>query len=165
MRGKWTEIEGDVLGAFAPSIIVHGCNCKGVMGGGVALAVRSKYPAAYQAYMRTHCTPIDDSRSGLRLGSIIPVEVEPNKWIVNAMTQDDFGTNKRQVNYEAMYSCFEGVNKFAREILAERSIIPEIAFPMIGAGLAGGNWEIIKTIIDQTLDATFDRKYFVFIPR
>ena len=31
-------------------IIVHGCNAQGVMGAGVAKAIRTKYPEAYSNY-------------------------------------------------------------------------------------------------------------------
>jgi len=42
-------VRGNLLDAPQP-IIVHQVNCQGVMGSGVAKAIRDKYPQAYQAY-------------------------------------------------------------------------------------------------------------------
>ena len=41
-------IKGDVFDSFLypSSMVVHGCNAKGVMGSGVARVVRNNFPAA-----------------------------------------------------------------------------------------------------------------------
>jgi hypothetical protein len=41
--------QGDLLDCIE-KVIVHGCNAQGVMGSGVALAIRKKYPDAARAY-------------------------------------------------------------------------------------------------------------------
>ena len=43
--------EGNLLDSKA-NIICHQTNCKGVMGSGVALAVKTRYPAAYESYRK-----------------------------------------------------------------------------------------------------------------
>ena len=63
--------------------------------------------------------------------------------IVNAYTQYDFGRRGRNVDYEAVSSVFAEIKRDFHGL--------RIAYPMIGAGLAGGNWEIIKLIIDDEL--------------
>lgn len=50
------ERHGDLLqlalaGEF--DVIVHGCNCFGDMGKGIALAVKQQFPEAYQADLAT----------------------------------------------------------------------------------------------------------------
>jgi O-acetyl-ADP-ribose deacetylase (regulator of RNase III) len=135
-------IVGSAL-AVTRGIIVHGCNCKGVMGSGIAKTVRELYPQAYNVYIQ------EFQQRGLHLGHITFAKCENDeKWIINAQTQDGCGNDKRYVNYEAVYKCFEKVRNFAC-VLQERGIVVPIVFPKIGAGLAGGNWMIIETMIKE----------------
>jgi len=162
-------IEGNVL-AVPKGIIVHGCNCQGVMGAGVALQIKNIYPAAYKVYRdkyesRSNPKPGDGLQMGLQLGEITFAEVEPFKIIVNANTQYSCGGDKRYVDYEAVAQCFEKVERLARMIENTNSGKKlDIFFPMIGAGLAGGNWNIISTIIDETVSNDFNKTVVVYKP-
>lgn len=124
--------------------IVHGCNAQGVMGSGVALAVKQTYPKAYKDYMDIHTTV------GLLLGKAYPVHVSQEIRLWNAITQSDYGYGVRQVSYDAVQTCFEEVNDY---ISRDDSQVPaEVHIPLIGAARGGGNWEIIREIIEQTVD-------------
>ena len=119
-------------------IIAHGCNCQGAMGSGVARIVRNKYPNVYQEY-------VDKAvNEGLELGTVqfIDVSDDGTQFIANCMTQDMYGTDRRQVDYEAVYTCFEALREFA---LAHG--IRDVAMPQIGCGLAGGDWKIVLAIL------------------
>lgn len=133
--------KGDVTQADEP-VIVHGCNALGVMGGGVAKSIRDKFPKAYQLYRNEY------ERFGLRLGTLIDGGESGGKRIIHAITQGSYGTDRRQVNYESVYRCFEALNAFASRARADA-----IAMPRIGAGLGGGHWPIIATIIEETATA------------
>ena len=115
-------------------IIVHGCNMCGVMGAGVALAVKQKYPACFAKYKLCLET------CKYSLGENIMYRVNQNLWICNALTQDDYGGTKRQVNYTAISHVF-------RDLVTEGS--SPLHFPKIGAGLGGGDWGIIEQIIND----------------
>lgn len=138
-------------------IIVHGCNCLGVMGAGIALQVRLQYPAVFDEYVKEHKT------NGLKLGHIQVVEVAPEKWIVNAMTQQSTG-GPRPVSYDAVARCFENVNAAAEQLEQQTGKSHEIIFPQIGAGLGGGNWKIIETIIDQSVSDKFKKVLYLYKP-
>lgn len=117
--------------------IAHGCNAQGVMRSGVAKAIREKWPTSYQKY---HEAWTCLGSKELKMGSVI-VAVEKEKVIFNCITQRFFGRDgKRYVNYSAITRCFNHINK----------IIPNetMAIPMIGAGLGGGDWKVIKDIIN-----------------
>lgn len=58
-------IKGDLLETDAP-VIVHGCNCQGVMGSGVAKQIKEKYFTVYEIYRKIY------ENQGLELGTIIP---------------------------------------------------------------------------------------------
>ena len=61
--------EGDLFES-SYKILIHGCNDRGVMGSGVALIVREKYPKAYKTYFDKYKFQNDY----LEGGTIIPVD-------------------------------------------------------------------------------------------
>lgn len=120
--------------------IVHGCNAQGVMGSGVAKIVRDDYFDAYKFYVEKY------NETGLELGDVQFVPAN-GKIIVNAITQNLYGKDgHRFVNYEAVANCMYTIN---RELQAEGAT--HVAMPQIGAGLGGGNWEIISRIIEDEM--------------
>ena len=72
--------------------------------------------------------------------------------IFNCVTQEFYGHGpQRYVSYDAVAECMKGIDSHAESILAEVGVNTEslsVALPMIGAGLGGGKWEIIKAIIE-----------------
>lgn len=126
--------------------IVHGCNAQGVMGSGVARAIRDKYPACYEMYLKEY------NDVGLTLGDALPWSETDDFVIWNAITQEGFGNPGRNCSYDAIESCFGLINRcVAMDQAGEKRAPGEIHIPMIGAGLGGGNWEIIREIIEQTV--------------
>lgn len=129
-------ITGNLLDAPEP-IIIHGCNAQGVMGSGVAKAIRDKYPMAYAEYETVHRI------HGLRLGEVVWGDCGQHV-VGNAITQKYYGRDPiRYCSYEAIARAIEGVN-----IMARSSGIEAVGMPLIGAGLAHGSWKIISSIIE-----------------
>ncbi|HHX8537458.1 TPA: macro domain-containing protein [Vibrio alginolyticus] len=136
-------IDGDLLklalgGRF--DVIIHGCNCFCVMDGGIAKTIKSLFPEAYDV----DCdTKVADKG---KLGSYSSVKIfrgDVSFYLVNAYTQYDYRGNKVNVNYDAIQKVFEKISKEFDGL--------KIAYPKIGAGLGGGNWAVIKDIIDSSL--------------
>jgi O-acetyl-ADP-ribose deacetylase (regulator of RNase III) len=126
--------------------IVHGCNAQGVMGSGVALAVKQTYPQAFVDYRKEYET------RGLILGKAYPTIVSPDIMVWNAITQENFGGVKRNTSYDAIQTCFEQIEMFIKATHLNRpGFSDQIHIPMIGAARGGGDWEIIKTIIERTV--------------
>ena len=122
-------------------IVLHQVNCKGVMGGGIALQIKRKFPNVYETYnnyceyMRYKC-----------LGDMLDVETNKEGMeftIGNCFGQDGYGRNKVYTNYEALKKSFEKVKLFSE--LYNRILIPY----GIGCGLAGGDWNIVLRIIEE----------------
>ena len=139
-------IKGDLIelaqrGKF--DIIVHGCNCKGRMGAGVAKQIKKHFPVAYHADQDYH-------KNGKScLGNISVSGTLTNHgilYVVNAYTQFDYSRKGQQVDYDAIRECFKKV-----KVIADKN---RIGYPKIGAGLGGGDWEIIRKIIDEELEGT-----------
>ena len=141
-------------------IIVQGCNCQGKMGKGVAQSIRDAYPSIYRAYTAFH------EKGRLKLGTTqncVSVLDGQTPWaklhkdalcsdlpeglvIVNAMTQNFYGKDgKLYADYDAITSAFARIRMLARD-----SGLP-VYFPLIGCGLAGGEWAEVAPRIDTAL--------------
>jgi O-acetyl-ADP-ribose deacetylase (regulator of RNase III) len=121
-------------------VIIHGCNCQCAMGAGIAKTIKQKLPAAYAADLKT----IKGSREKLGTVSHATVELGAHTLtIVNAYTQFDWRGSGSKVDYEAIRNAMKIVKqKFSRQ---------RIGYPLIGAGLAGGDWKIISPILYEEL--------------
>jgi len=131
-------VHGDLLALDQDfDAIVHGCNCHQRMGAGIAVAIKKKYPEAWEIDRDCKLTPKK------RLGTIKYTTVQHEPVVINAYTQFNYGTNTMNADYKAIRSCMKEIKK---EFTGQR-----IGLPQIGAGLAGGDWNIIENIIEEEL--------------
>lgn len=141
-------IKGSLLDTDA-KIIVHGCNCQGVMGSGVAKQIKEKYPQAYNAYKNY------EESVGLKLGYVIPAFCTGGRWVLNCLTQEYYGrnVNKVYVDYNAISRCFREVASLCNYFIGFNKSYKYnlIAMPKIGCGLANGDWNIVSKIIEEEL--------------
>jgi len=132
-------------------VIVHGCNAQGAMGSGVALVIKNKWPVVYTDYRDMH------ERYGLELGDVIFSHVEQELFVANAITQEYYRGCKWgpvkdvHVDYEAIGRAFAEIADFFND---HPEIEKNLHMPLIGAGLAGGDWDTIEQIILETLKDT-----------
>ena len=121
-------------------VLAHGCNSHGVMGSGVARIVRDDYPEAYNMYVdvvKGAAYEVIDL-----MGTVIPVETK-GKVIINAITQHDYGRDgRRYVSYDAVSDAMININDWCVKYGETH-----VAMPQIGAGLGGGDWNVIEAII------------------
>lgn len=139
-------IKGDITDTEL-KYIAHGVNCQNVMGSGVAKALFTKWPEVKSHY-HEFCKYNSELGTDL-LGQIGFVNVGDKynqKLIANCFTQRYYGYDeKRYVDYFAITRCFLRLKKtvgFKDEILA---------IPKIGCGLAGGDWNIVEQLINDTV--------------
>ena len=136
-------VQGDLIklaleGEF--DVIVHGCNCFCTMSAGIAKAIKLEFPEAYAADLETQKGDRD------KLGSFSNATVSRyghEITIVNAYSQFNWKGHGNKADYEAIKSIFSLIKK--------KYSGKKIGYPLIGAGLAGGNWEIIAQIIEKAL--------------
>lgn len=121
--------------------IIHGCNARGKMGSGVALAIRNKWPQVYQDYK-------NQLLASKRLNggtAIISVVANDGQMIVigNLITQLDYGRS-------GTYANLKYINDSIRSYI-ERVCLPEdmIASPKIGCGLGGLSWDEVLPIYQR----------------
>jgi O-acetyl-ADP-ribose deacetylase (regulator of RNase III) len=155
-------IDGDLIklakeGKF--DVIAHGCNCHSTMGAGIAPQMAKAF-GCDRFEMELYGTDInklgniDYQTFVLGENAIWSLEDfknnrnEPELTVVNAYTQFNYGINHangdaKPLSYEALTLCMKKMNL----IFSGK----HIGLPKIGAGLAGGDWNKIESIIKQEL--------------
>lgn len=119
--------------------IAHCCNSHGKMGSGFAKELRERYPGAYDAYRETY-----EARR-LEMGSVVSFHAEDGRTIYNIIGQKNYGYDgARYVSYDALANALEEL-----DAAAQSRGMDHLAMPLMGAGLAGGKWPIIKSIIEE----------------
>lgn len=147
-------VKGDIVQLFSDktfSRIAHGCNCFHTMGSGVAGQLARKYPEVPRVD-RDYTTYGDPSKlGGYTVAEIVGDDVsgDTSSFVYNLYTQFDFGTDSRKVEYAAIKYAFKALNFHYLRLKTVTDIKPPVlAIPQIGAGLAGGDWELISSLID-----------------
>lgn len=158
------EVYGDLIelakkGNF--DVITHGCNCFCTMGAGIAVPMKEtflcdmfemedpKYKGDINKLGTIDYDYITDKGDHLRISN-------PNDQytgdilvtVVNSYTQYNYGRNhldgdSNPVDYEAIALCMRKINHIFKG--------KTLGIPMIGAGLAGGDWGRIKKILETEL--------------
>jgi len=143
---RYNEVHGDLIkltkeGKF--DVIVHGNNCFCNMGAGIAVAMAKEFGCnGYK--LEDPATKGDINKLGQIEYRNYPLPNNGRVVVVNAYTQYSPGIHLKPFDYEAMALCMRKMNRQFHGL--------RIGMPMIGAGLAGGDWERIKKIILDELD-------------
>ncbi|HEX5505541.1 MAG TPA: hypothetical protein VFW96_23180 [Thermomicrobiales bacterium] len=139
--GDATRPEGE-----GPRVVVHVCNDIGAWGKGFVLALSARWPAAEARY-RAWARGAEDAP--FALGQVQFVEVAPDLWVANLIGQRDIRRRGGEppIRYDAVRAGLARVAAFAQAHGAT------VHMPRIGAGLAGGDWAVISSIIADELTA------------
>lgn len=132
-------------------IIVHICNDIGRWGKGFVMAVSKRWKTPELNYREWFNT-----KEHFALGKVQFVYVEDGLWIANLIGQHKINRDEKgnpPIRYEAVSIGLEVVGQFAREKNAT------VHMPRIGCGLAGGTWDKIEPLIDQSLIANGTETY------
>jgi len=120
-----TYVVGDLF--LSPArVLVNTVNTVGVMGKGIAKDFKTFYPEMFQKYQH-YC-----EKGLFTIGQLWLYKTE-NKWVLNFPTKKDWKHPSKVEYIEA------GLSKFAATY-ADKGIT-SIAFPMLGCGNGGLNWE------------------------
>jgi O-acetyl-ADP-ribose deacetylase (regulator of RNase III) len=139
--GKYQEINGDLLAMakeYKFDVIAHGCNTMKSMGAGIALQIKRHFPDVYQKDYQDIRTPTQ------RWGDYTSVTYSNGKKVLsvfNLYTQYSPGPD---LDYTALEL---SLKKLAKHIKPNS----KIGLPQIGCGIGGGNWLIVKEIIQRVL--------------
>ena len=141
-----TYKSGDIFQSSA-QVITNTVNCVGVMGKGLALAYKNKFPEMYQDY-KMKC-----ERGDVRPG-------QPYLWQNEKVQILNFPT-KRHWNQNSKLSDIEAGLKYLSENYADMGI-SSLALPPLGCGLGGLAWPDVKNLINKYLGPIEDLDIYVY---
>ena len=144
-------VTGDLLTAEREAL-VNSVNCVGVMGRGVALAFKRRFPANFKAYKEA--CDWEEVQPG-RMFVFPTAELMP-RYVINFPTKRHWRGRSRLGDIEA------GLPALVTEI--ERRGIRSIALPPLGCGLGGLDWADVKPLIHKALAGMSNLDAVVFEP-
>lgn len=138
---------GDLISAAKAGdvdVIAHGANCHCTMGSGIAPLIKNAFPSVYEADCKTQRGDKE------KLGKFSYAVMDSGLVVFNLYTQ--YGYNRRNLGlrdlkYDALYDSLVEMKNFLKLHTDGFMTDRKIGFPKIGAGLAGGDWNVIEAMI------------------
>lgn len=131
------EREGDLLASDADAL-VNAVNCAGVMGKGIALEFKLRFPANYAAY-----------RAACAAGEVAPGRMflcaDDGRLIVNFPTKKHWRSRSRLTDIAA------GLDDLVW-VIKERALT-SVALPALGVGNGGLDWADVSALAHEKLSA------------
>ena len=123
--------------------ICHITNNLGGWGAGFTGALSARWPEPEMVYRNSW----DDGR--VALGVIDIVRTEELISVVNMCAQNGYrsASNPVAVDYDYLGECFATLDKF----VSEQKGNCELHMPRIGCGLAGGKWDKVLEVMEQSV--------------
>lgn len=141
-------IEKDIT-TVETGIIVHQVNCQGVMGSGVAKALRDKWPQIYDSYKEVCKYGSGFSLRSL-LGQIDVCKIKENLYVVNLFGQYEYRQNHQLSKRFTSYSAWEKALPKLRNYIDDNGLPGSVYFPYLaGCDRGGGDWRIISAMIEE----------------
>lgn len=133
----YSEVKGDLIKLASEfDVIAHGCNCKNMMGAGLAPKMAKAFGCdKFELESGEHDGDIN------KLGCIdYEMVTQEGLVAVNLYSQYNPGAN---LDYEALTLGLRKMNSVFKG--------KKVALPQIGCGIAGGSWSVVKTIIQKEM--------------
>jgi len=134
--------------------LVNTVNTEGVMGKGIALQFRNAFPQMFKAY------EIDSHAGNVKLGKMNVFDMGGlaggPRWIINFPTKGHWRSKSRLQDVAA------GLADLVETIKALQ--IKSIAIPPLGCGNGGLSWEVVRPLIEQSLEQLPSVQILVFQP-
>lgn len=126
--------------------IPHIVNNKGRMGSGFVVPLCKRYPtlkSSYYNYYNSYVNNLYDGDDYAILGNVQFLKFD-RVTVCNMFAQNDTISkiNPKPIRYAALVRCMETI----RDIMPSQGVI---FAPKFGAGLAGGDWKMIESLIED----------------
>lgn len=146
---KVIERSGDAVAAFFDEgydVIMVNTNCHSAFYNPLHQRVQEMIPELYEVDQQTRFMKPEK-----KLGSYTTYSFgDPSDEFpiaVNLYGQLNYGLGKRHINYAALTCSLLNACGFILDGVDTRRVV-RVCLPKIGSGLAGGDWEIIKEILE-----------------
>ena len=144
---------GDIL-AEDVEALVNTVNCVGVMGRGIALQFKKRFPENFRAYSEA-C-----DRGEVQPGRMF---VFPTRRLTNPRYIINFPTKRHWRGDSRLEDIRAGLGDLTRCI--HESGVRSVAVPPLGSGLGGLDWTAVRGLIEEALASVEDVQIVVFEPR
>jgi O-acetyl-ADP-ribose deacetylase (regulator of RNase III) len=145
-------IKGNILESNT-EVIINPVNTVGIMGKGLALEFKQKFPYNYKLYKEA-C-----KNETIDIGKLLLVDeshLENKKFIIN------FPTKKHWRNPSKIEYIEEGLKDLIHII--EKNNFESIAIPALGCGLGGLKWEHVRLLLEKYLGNNQKTEIIIFEP-
>ncbi len=144
-----TFVKGDIFKSPA-QVLTNTVNCVGVMGKGVALEFKNRYPKMFGDY-----------KSKCDLGEVKPGQ--PYLWEDDSAQVLNFPTKRHWRDGSLLQDIEDGLKHLASSY--EKLGIQSIAMPALGCGLGGLKWSEVQPLIVKYLGNIPDLDVYVYEPQ
>jgi O-acetyl-ADP-ribose deacetylase (regulator of RNase III) len=147
---KFTQ--GNLLDARVEAL-VNTVNTVGVMGKGIALMFKERFPENFQAYAAA-C-----AAGKVRVGEMFVtagVELDGPRWIINFPT-------KQHWRHPSKLEWVQNGLVALKAVIREKQI-QSIAIPPLGCGNGGLDWAVVRPLIEATLNDLSGVEVLIFEP-
>lgn len=129
--------------------IINPVNLVGVMGAGLAAQFKNKYPINYKKYKEA----CDNNQ--FKIGTCLTIK-EKEKFIVNFPTKIHYKDPSKIEYIEKSLEALERHIKYFE--------IKSVAFPAVGAGLGGLDWNEVKKLLDNFVKKHSEIQFEIYEP-
>ncbi len=144
-----TFVKGDIFKSPA-QVLTNTVNCVGVMGKGVALEFKNRYPQMFNDY-KARCDQ----------GNVKPGQ--PYLWEDDSAQVLNFPTKRNWRDNSLFQDVEDGLKHLASSY--EQMGIQSIAMPALGCGLGGLKWSEVQPLIVKHLGDLPDLDVYVYEPQ
>ena len=144
--------KGNLLDAKVEAV-VNTVNTVGVMGKGIALMFKERFPKNYREYV------VASKMGAIQIGKMFVSatdELEGPKWVINFPTKKHW---RHPTKIEWVREGLAALNKVIRD-----KHISSIAIPPLGCGNGGLNWSDVRPLIQEYLAELTDVEIIVYEP-
>jgi len=154
------ETHGNLVTEFLAGevdVLIHSVNCQGKMNKGLGKQIRNAIPVVYQEYVSLYTTLANKKRllgtaQFVHLETFSDPETYRPKDVVNLFAQYYYGEGTMQTNHDAFEKACQVVANYY-------PVGTRLGIPFkIGCGLGGGNWDIVRAILERVF-----REHVVYI--
>lgn len=144
-----TFVKGDIFESPA-QVLTNTVNCVGVMGKGVALEFKNRYPKMFNDY-KLKC-----DQNNVKPG-------QPYLWEDDSVQVLNFPTKRHWKDNSLLQDIEDGLKHLASSY--EQMGIQSIAMPALGCGLGGLKWSEVQPLIVKHLGTLPDLDVYVYEPQ
>lgn len=137
----------DALLAGDVDFLINQVNCKGVYGAGIAKEISEKIPDTRQHYL-------DACHYAWKNNIDLMGNVAIHSGVIHLFGQDGYGRSGRYTNYGALSAALSKVADAIKEDAVGYIDVVDLVIGVpyrIGCGLGGGDWEVVKELIEYQL--------------